>query len=159
MQTKNRTDMGRKNIICVDSYEEGILRGRLYTPLREMETFSSLSQLLLKMDSLLDQQHHTPRSYTQPRVFSDLPPAAQPVWSRAPGRRGEKATFELQVLFRQHTSWQGILHWVGENVQQQFRSVLELVFLLDSAMRSQEEKQMLAYSGNFPGEEQRPPAV
>ena len=157
MQTRNRTDMGRKNIICVDSYEEGVLQGRLYTPFREMERFSSLCQLLLKMDSLLDQQHHTPRSYTQPRVFSDLPPAAQPVWSRAPGRRGEKATFELQVLFRQHASWQGILHWVGENVQQQFRSVLELIVLLDSAMRSREE-QTMAYSGGIPGEQQ-PPAV
>lgn len=153
MRNQFQTETGRRNIICVDSYDEGVLQGRLYSPLQEMETFSSLSQLLLKMENLLDLQQ-SPRAYTETRVFSEVP-ESQAAWNMVPARRGEKATFELQVLFRQHTSWQGVLKWVGKNVQQQFRSVLELVVLLDSALNSQKEG---ICSGEISGEQIQPPA-
>lgn len=39
----------RRNLICVDAYDNGVLKGRLYNPQREMEPFSSLSQFLVKM--------------------------------------------------------------------------------------------------------------
>lgn len=158
MQNRFRTNIGRSSIICVDSYENGVLRGRLYSPLREMETFSSLSQLLLKMEQFLNLQQ-MPRAYTETRAFSEGSPQVQPEWNSTPPRRGERATFELQVMFRRHTSWQGVLHWVGKNVQQQFRSVLELVVLLDSALSSWEEEQLMAFPGVIPGEQNRPPAI
>jgi len=53
--------------------------------------------------------------------------------------RGAKATFELKILFRQHTSWQGTVVWREKKTEHSFRSVLELVLLLDSALRELEE--------------------
>ena len=145
MSHQFRTDIGRNSIICVDSYEDGILQGRLYSPLREMERFSSLTQFLLKMETLLDLQQTARRSDNE-----------QLIRNRMPERRGSKATFELQILFRYHTSWQGVLRRVGENVQYQFRSVLELVVLLDDALNSQKDRKQ---SGLRSGEQVQPPAV
>ena len=48
--------------------------------------------------------------------------------------RGALATFRLRVLFRQNTSWQGLLTWVETKEEESFRSVLELVNLFDSAL-------------------------
>jgi len=53
-------------------------------------------------------------------------------------RRGEQATFEMQIIFRQHTSWQGVITWLEEKMEQSFRSVLELILLMDSALRKAE---------------------
>ena len=53
--------------------------------------------------------------------------------------RRELATFQLRVLFRQNASWQGSLIWVDQRMDAQFRSVLELVRLMDSALTMKEE--------------------
>lgn len=127
----------RNNTVCIDSYENGVLQGRLYNPSREAETFFSLSQFLLKMEQLLDEMQQ-PQAYTQPRKFSTLLQSGHGECAPAPVRRGAEATFDLQVIFRQNTSWQGILHWREANIQHSFRSVLELVILMDSALRSLE---------------------
>ena len=128
---------GRKITICIDSYEDGVPEGCFYTPNRDSERFTSLMQFLLKMEEYLDDQQ-TPQSYTSARRFTSL---LEPDTGRGCGpsfRKGSKATFQLQVLFRQHSSWQGILTWREGSAEQGFRSVLELVVLLDSALRSLE---------------------
>ena len=129
----------RNNIVCVDSYEDGILKGRIYGPCRETQFFDSLSQFLLKMETMLDDRN-MPQSYTRPRTFSERLPAEEEPYPAHRIRKGEKATFELQVHYRQHTSWQGMLRWLGENAEQSFRSVLELILLMDSALRCQESQ-------------------
>lgn len=131
------TDVSRKNLVCVDSYDGGVLKGRLLSAWQDIECFSSLSQFLIKMEQLLDEMQQ-PQSYTTPRTFSDLlqPQTCSEDGSRS--RRGDRATFELQILFRQHSSWQGVLHWRERGLEHSFRSVLELVMLIDSALRSLE---------------------
>lgn len=127
----------RKTLVCVDSYEAGVLKGRFYNAYQDAEGFGSLAQFLVRMEQLLEDLQQ-PQSYTQPRSFSSL---LQPDGSEtvpASVRKGQRATFELQVLFRQHTSWQGILRWREQNAEHSFRSVLELVLLMDSALRSLE---------------------
>ena len=44
------------------------------------------------------------------------------------------ATFKVKVLFRQNASWQGKIEWIEENMETSFRSVLEFVKLIDSAL-------------------------
>ncbi|MBR2009616.1 MAG: hypothetical protein IJ936_05780 [Peptococcaceae bacterium] len=44
------------------------------------------------------------------------------------------ATFKVKVLFRQGASWQGKVEWVEEGMETSFRSALELVKLMDSAL-------------------------
>lgn len=130
-------NVNRKNIVCVDSYEEGVPKGRIYSPGQEAEGFSSLSQFLIRMETLLD-GNQMPQSYTEHRTFSSLLLPEEETFVSSPVRKGSRATFELQVLFRQHTSWQGVLRWREQNVEYNFRSVLELVMLMDSALRSPE---------------------
>ena len=127
----------RKIMICVDDYDEGVLRGRFYHALQGMSSFGSLSQFLLKMEAALEQAQE-PQSYTAKRSFSSLLPWDDHVPQPSRFRRGEKATFELTVLFRQHSSWQGVLTWTEQRTAQSFRSALELVFLLDSALQDAE---------------------
>ena len=44
------------------------------------------------------------------------------------------ATFELEILFRQNASWQGNVVYAEENLSSAFRSILELLTLLDSIL-------------------------
>ena len=44
------------------------------------------------------------------------------------------ATFKLEILFRQNASWQGNLIYAENNRSSSFRSVLELLTLIDSAL-------------------------
>jgi len=127
----------RKTTICIDSYDNGIPVGRLYNSCAEPESFESLSQFLLKMEAALDalqlpQSYTLPRSFGHPQSLAEIAPAA------SQGKKGRKATFELQVIFRQHTSWQGTIVWKDQRMEQSFRSVLELVILMDSALRNME---------------------
>lgn len=40
---------------------------------------------------------------------------------------GRLATFRLDIMFRQHCSWQGKMTWVERGVEMKFRSFLELL--------------------------------
>ena len=137
MVQKLWTQENRKILVCVDSYQSGIFRGRFFTADQQMQTFDSLSQFLIRIEDLLD-ENRVPQAYTACRTFSEL---LQPDNRRMTShvlRQGLKATFELQVLFRQHSSWQGLLYWQDKRAEHSFRSVLELVVLMDSALRSME---------------------
>ena len=48
------------------------------------------------------------------------------------------ATFQSTVLFRQNASWQGSLIWREKELDAPFRSVLELIGLIDNALSSWE---------------------
>lgn len=128
----------RKITVCVDSYDSGILKGRFYNAYQEMERFDSLVQFLTSVEAVLEEQQH-PQSYTVLRKFSDRISAGDGTVASGCIQKGKIATFEMQVLFRQHSSWQGVLIWRDRKQEQPFRSVLELVLLMDSALRMQKE--------------------
>lgn len=120
------------HLICVDSYDQGVLQGRLYDAGREIGAFSSLSQFLIRMEHFLEQAHHPQQATGSKDPFS----------IESSVRRGSKATFAMQVVFRQHTSWQGLLLWQEGQVYRPFRSVLELVILIDSILQKSEGSDM-----------------
>lgn len=128
----------RKITVCVDSYENGVLEGRFYNAYREMEQFKSLMQFLVGIEAALEEQQ-IPQSYTVLRKFFEHFPAGDSAVSSGRIQKGKIATFEMQVLFRQHTSWQGVLIWRDRKMEQSFRSVLELALLMDSALLVQKE--------------------
>ena len=123
----------RRITVCIDSYENGILKGRHYNGYGEADSFESLVQFLLGMEALLDGQQ-LPQSYTVLRKFSDHLSAREGTAVSGRIRRGDLATFDVQVLYRQHTSWQGVLLWRDCDLEQSFRSALELVLLMDNAI-------------------------
>ncbi|PWL48650.1 MAG: hypothetical protein DBY36_08935 [Clostridiales bacterium] len=49
-------------------------------------------------------------------------------------QRGDKATFVVHVQYRQNATWQGSVVWAEKNKTQRFRSALELLKLIDSAL-------------------------
>ena len=127
--------------LCVDSYENGVLAGRLFYPGLENGgvVFHSLVDLLLRVERLLDEAKF-PQSYTARRYFVPLPKGISD--REAPdsaGQTGTLATFAVRLLFRQHASWQGSVTWLEGKGEQNFRSVLELVLLMDSALGGYEE--------------------
>ena len=135
MEERIRTEESRTKLICVDSYENGVMTGRLYDASYEDEgtSFQSLVQLLIEMEQRLNAMNF-PQSFTEIRSFAPL--LKFRVWDAAENKRsqGRLATFAIKVLFRQHTSWQGTITWLDAQSEQTFRSVLELILLLDSAL-------------------------
>ena len=128
----------RTTTICIDSYENAVPVGRIYNPyLKEGLVFHSTTQLLLEMERVLDRMN-LPASFTASRMF-----AAPPEHDTGPPpqqhRPGELATFAVKILFRQHASWQGCVAWLEGRQEQSFRSVLELILLMDSAIQAEEK--------------------
>ena len=134
MREKIRGNEYWVTLVYVDSYQNGELKGRFSNPYLEMpELFTSLSDFLVKIECLLDTMR-LPQSFAEPRTFRNTSVTIQ----NDPQVRllsGRKATFALSVRFRQHNSWQGYVTWLDKGQRQNFRSALELVFLLDSALR------------------------
>ena len=88
---------------------------------------------LKKVEKLLDDMKF-PQAFSENRVFQ-APVGA--VLNEPPGcvpKDGKVATFSLRILFRQKASWQGSATWVEGRQEESFRSVLELLLLMDSAL-------------------------
>ena len=129
-------DLYRRTVLCVDSYEECNPSGSLYHPhCQNGISFRSLTQFLLQMEKLLNDMDY-PQAFMTPRCFGDpqcthtvgLPDTAV--------RQGRLATFQIRILFRQNASWQGEILWQEKEQMHSFRSVLELIRLLDSALQT-----------------------
>ena len=131
----------KTSLIHVSGYAQQNISGSLYNTSLERELpFNSTTQLLLLMEKLLDelnfpQRAVNERSFGQPAAAQTQPPAQ----SQSPAQTGAAAgkclaTFRLNVIVRQNASWQGTLVWVEQNVEAHFRSALELIKLMDSAL-------------------------
>jgi hypothetical protein len=59
-------------------------------------------------------------------------------------RGGQKATFSIKIMFREHSTWQGIIYWREGRVEQPFRSFKEMLYLMVSAVGVPQES-----SGNL----------
>jgi len=123
----------RLTTVCIDSYENSELCGRFYNPyLSGGHSFQSVTQFLLGMEQALDAMDF-PRAFNTVRTFAPAPDheAGSLDADYAPGKQ---ATFTVRVLFRQNASWQGSVTWMEGRQEQSFRSVLELILLIDSAL-------------------------
>ena len=127
----------RTMLVCIDDCTDGILSGRFYNPfLPDGRTFRSLGQFLAQIDWALDEMDF-PRAAAQMRTFSkDPPPEAK--LPEAIEKTGRQATFAIRILFRQNASWQGAVKWLEGKQEQSFRSALELIFLMNSALNDQQ---------------------
>ena len=121
----------RATTVCVDTYHHRVLSGRLYNPALPAEglRFESLVEFLLANET------HFPQSFTAVRSFrTSSQRAAVPAGEQT--ATGRLATFTVSVLFRQNTSWQGSVSWLETGREESFRSVLELVLLMNSALET-----------------------
>ena len=126
-------EMDRNVMIYIDSYDNSVPVGRfqiLSDP--DAQFFHGLCQLLLGINRCFD-QNNFPQSFSQLRTFQN--PRKQDTSSLLSTQKpGGLATFSVRILFRQNASWQGMVTWVEGKQQEYFRSVLELIVLMDNAL-------------------------
>lgn len=53
---------------------------------------------------------------------------------------GNTSTFVVEVQYRRNATWQGTVRWIDGNKTERFRSTLELLKLMDSALSEQGEE-------------------
>lgn len=111
----------REAVVTVMSYENGIMKGWLQHPrLDEREELKSLSQMVLLLNSLMD--------------LENCPNPPPPFIRQEYDGDGKRDIFRIQILFREHYTWQGKLIWQNENCEFVFHSVIELIQLLDEIL-------------------------
>ncbi len=127
----------RTTWVCVDAYQSGALSGRMYHRFREEGIrFLNLTELLKEVEKTLDDMEF-PKSFTAPRRFSQ-DYGRLPRITDETEHKGNRATFAVRILFRQNASWQGTVTWLEGKQEQSFRSALELIFLINSALEQKE---------------------
>lgn len=126
-----------KNIMTVrvTSYENFCMKGTLYHAQSDQGIpFTSVVGLLMQIEALMDQTN-TPQRSEEARSFPGSV-GVRPSTEARPG--GEKspylATFQLNIMFRQNATWQGSLLWADQGMEAHFRSVLEVINLMNSAL-------------------------
>lgn len=127
--------------VRVTSYDNYCMKGYLYHAQSDRGIpFSSIVELLLQIEALMDQTNSPQRS-EETRCF----PGAGGERPSPEGRTGAEkvpalAVFQLNVMFRQNATWQGSLLWADEGMEAHFRSVLEVINLMHSALTREKEQ-------------------
>ena len=136
--------------LCVDSYDRERQQGKLYhLYTADGFSFSSLFAAFDRMQRLYDDLCF-PQASTEIRSFLEdrrkkkrileLPKQRgremeeMESFDKMTEHRGKDATFLIRVKYRQNSSWQGEVTWVDGQKKEYFRSALELVKLIDSAL-------------------------
>ncbi len=127
-------EFNRRMFVCIDNYENNNPAGRFCSPDgKEQLPFQSLTQLLSIMEHRLNITKF-PQAFEELRSFGAPRTAPFSEDSDTPLTSGSLATFTVRVMFRQNASWQGSILWQEGKQEESFRSVLEMIFLLDSAL-------------------------
>nr|WP_315023107.1 hypothetical protein [uncultured Aminipila sp.] len=133
-------------LVCIDKCIEGALIGRIYSGYKKVNSirFGDIHQMLIIIEEIMD-AIQCPGASTNKRGFrnedkivalnrTEIREAKKAMRKFDTGSEsGEKATFILQIKFRQNASWQGTVQWVEKKQKLNFRSALELIKIIDSA--------------------------
>lgn len=108
-------------ILLVQSYRDGNMQGKLIHPrLETQKDIQSIPQMILLLDELLLQETGFVRYQAfEPTGYENIP---------------RIATLRIQILFREHNTWQGCILWEDQRKEATFCSVLELIQLLDEIL-------------------------
>ncbi|MBQ2277717.1 MAG: hypothetical protein II333_04030 [Clostridia bacterium] len=127
-------EMNRVVMVYVDSYEDENPMGRFCIAANgEIQTFQSTIQLIKKIEEQLDKTRF-PQAFDAIRKFQTPHRGKCSEDEPTDTRPGSKATFAVRLLFRQNASWQGSVRWIEGGQEESFRSVLELLLLMDNAL-------------------------
>lgn len=125
--------------ICVNSYKNKNLSGVIYHPSAPSGLqFDNLMQLLLQVENILDTISF-PKASTERRRFTKIQKTGKSHEAALPEvQSGKLATFFVRMIFRQNASWQGSVIWSEGSSEEAFRSALELIMLIDSALEAED---------------------
>ena len=134
MKNSAYNELFNTTLLCIDSYDNKIMKGRAYNPAFEGGiVFNSTMELLTRMEKMLDETQQ-PQSFSDKRTFWTVEAKPEVEHSDNTNKTGKLATFALRIVFRQNSSWQGTIVWYNAKKEERFRSVLELLLLIDSAL-------------------------
>lgn len=128
--------------VCINDTRNEQISGVIYgRQLNAPIPFTDIGGFLSKIDGILDAQNF-PRAYQRKRdfVISTAPVDVQDAdkgfidESTFATAEGDVATFDLSVISRQNTTWQGTIDWKGDEPRQSFKSVMELIRLIDATI-------------------------
>ncbi len=126
--------------VYIDSYDDGVPKGKIENPFyEEAQSFESLTQFLTIMECTLDLTK-LPQSFTAQRDFGEARAFEMKNYGRRKCDRAKLASFSLCIRFRQNSTWQGSLQWLEGGQKHNFRSALEMILLLDSAIRTTQRR-------------------
>ncbi len=126
--------------VCVDNLDTDSTSIRLFHCYSDTAlVFSELGGLLFHIDRMFDsicfpQASTEIRSFTRKPVEKCLVPDKHRDEADVLAQRGKLATFHVHVQFRQSSTWQGYVSWVEGKKSRRFKSELELLKLIDSAL-------------------------
>ncbi len=140
-------------LVCVDQRDIWGFNGRVYhQKLKKPKAFCDIAGMVLKMEDVFSVAKY-PKASTEDRKFEsskkaamkmdqhekETEQAAQQAETEERDVKGSKATFIVKVQYRQNATWQGQVIWTEKNQTKQFRSALELIKLIDSAVAPEDE--------------------
>lgn len=135
-------------VVCIDRADQGDHNGKFYHYYKyEPVTFKDFGELIMKLDDFYDEIDFPQAAYTQ-RSFGnqkkaedrkELKKLQKP--EELMGRNGDVATFVIHVQYRQNATWQGKILWADKKEERTFRSALEMIKLMDSAIEKTLEKE------------------
>lgn len=135
----------RYTVLCLDDYENKCMRGRVYHPVCEKGiAFRSVMELLCELESMFDQIAY-PKASMETRKFQKSPKISLSLMEQLGRenlnreRRGKCGTFLIRICFRQNASWQGTVQWLEKGKELKFRSTMELLMMIDSALMMKED--------------------
>lgn len=134
-----------RTLLCVDSLESHDYSGTAYNPyLPRPVVFQGIKSYLDAMEDFFNdisfpQSYFESRSFLNSKTELEQKPVASPERfsdnSLFNEHSGKLATFEVEVRFRKNATWQGELLWKERQQSAPFRSTLELIKLVDNAIR------------------------
>ncbi|MCL1849696.1 MAG: hypothetical protein FWF83_08555 [Clostridiales bacterium] len=144
--------------IAVDQADEGRIAGNVFSQrLKEPIRFTDAADMLLQIEDVLDKQDF-PRAFQRKRTFGkEVRPSYekedlehgegymdQETVDRA---EGQAATFAINVITRQNTTWQGYLDWLDGSPRKAYNSVLELLAMITEGIRAEEQARAKGTTG------------
>ncbi len=131
-------------LVSVDEICPSSFKGRIYHPSTgDYSEFSCAVDLLNKLEGIYNRWDFPQHTHTI-RSFHSINTKAKSNEAEVTGimedreqswKLNGKATFILKVLYRQNATWQGNIQWVEGNKTKNFRSDLEMLKLMDDAVR------------------------
>lgn len=134
-------------VLCVNQHDRGTIAGELYHGYSaEGISFKGFEQIIRTAEDLFNalgfpymgtsdrdihgQAHSCRKKEGMTRVLKD---------EELLERHGELGTFVIRVQHRQHSSWQGRVTHLDSNKTVYFRSVLELIKIVDGTLDEEEQ--------------------
>jgi len=137
-------------LVEVSKNEKGDIKGALYSKYLEAPyEFGNMINMIQKMEEIFDavgfpQAFMSTRTFSNDKRVASRPDVEGSVFLNRSNQKeadGNKCTFEISVRFRQNATWQGQIFWTEKNMRQNFRSVLEMLKLMDEALTEGKESE------------------